>query len=34
LRWQVLPTNEGARRFYAGFGGKIDADWDNWVLEL
>jgi GNAT superfamily N-acetyltransferase len=34
LRWQVLPSNEGAGRFYRSFGGKIDADWDNWVLEL
>ena len=34
LRWQVLPSNEGAIRFYKSFGGRIDADWDNWVLEL
>lgn len=34
LRWQVLPTNESAKRFYRSFGGGIDADWDNWVLEL
>ncbi|HEY6642245.1 GNAT family N-acetyltransferase [Povalibacter sp.] len=34
LRWQVLPSNEGAKRFYASFGGTIDADWDNWVLPI
>ncbi len=34
LRWQVLPANEGAQRFYRTFGGSIDAEWDNWVLEL
>jgi GNAT superfamily N-acetyltransferase len=34
LRWQVLPSNEPAARFYRSFGGAVDADWDNWVLEL
>jgi GNAT superfamily N-acetyltransferase len=34
MRWQVLPGNEDAVRFYRGFGGNIDKDWDNWVLEL
>ncbi|HEY5809465.1 MAG TPA: GNAT family N-acetyltransferase [Povalibacter sp.] len=34
LRWQVLPTNEDAKRFYTSFGGKLDAGWDNWVLEI
>ena len=34
LRWQVLPSNEGARRFYSTFGGKVDEAWENWVLEL
>lgn len=34
LRWQVLPSNEGAKRFYEGFGARPDAAWENWVLEL
>lgn len=34
LRWQVLPGNEGAQKFYRTFGGNVDADWDSWVLEL
>ena len=34
LRWQVLPSNQGAQRFYRSFGGSVDADWNNWVLEL
>ena len=34
LRWQVLPSNEAAARFYRSFGGAVDADWDNWVLEF
>lgn len=34
MRWQVLPANEAAKRFYAGFGGSVDAGWDNWVLEI
>ena len=34
LRWQVLPGNEAAIRFYRSFGATIDAAWDNWVLEL
>ena len=34
LRWQVLPSNEPAARFYRSFGGDVDAAWDNWVLEL
>lgn len=34
LRWQVLPSNEGARRFYSSFGGKVDKEWENWVLEV
>jgi GNAT superfamily N-acetyltransferase len=34
LRWQVLPSNAAAAKFYRSFGGEIDGDWDNWVLEL
>ena len=34
LRWQVLPSSEAAARFYRSFGGAVDADWDNWVLEF
>ena len=34
LRWQVLPSNEGARRFYRSFGSDVDAAWENWVLEI
>lgn len=34
VRWQVLPDNEAAKRFYRSFGGSIDADWENWVLAL
>lgn len=34
LRWQVLPENQRAIQFYRSFGAKLDADWENWVLEL
>lgn len=34
LRWQVLPSNEGARKFYRSFGGQVDGEWENWVLEV
>ena len=34
LRFQVLPDNASAARFYASFGAAVDAAWDNWVLEL
>src|SRR4051812_43166475 len=34
LRWQVLPSNRRAASFYRSFGGQIDGDWDNWILQL
>ncbi|MFL6549573.1 MAG: GNAT family N-acetyltransferase [Povalibacter sp.] len=34
LRWQVLPSNDAAARFYRSFRGSVDGVWDNWVLEL
>jgi GNAT superfamily N-acetyltransferase len=34
LRWDVLPGNEAAKRFYRRFGGGRDSAWENWVLAL
>jgi ribosomal protein S18 acetylase RimI-like enzyme len=34
IRWQVLPDNEAAKRFYRRLGGESDASWESWVLEL
>jgi GNAT superfamily N-acetyltransferase len=34
LQWLVLPRNERAKQFYRRFGGKVDADWESWVLPL
>jgi diamine N-acetyltransferase len=34
VRWQVLPSNGDAKRFYASLGGAFDAHWENWQLEL
>ena len=34
LRWQVLSSNESAKRFYRGHDGHCDTDWESWVLEL
>jgi len=34
LRWQVLPDNVAAKRFYARVGGRADAAWESWVLDL
>jgi GNAT superfamily N-acetyltransferase len=34
LRWDVLPGNEAAKRFYRRFGGDRDSVWENWVLAL
>lgn len=34
IRWQVLPGNEPAKRFYRQHGADVDADWDNWFLNL
>ncbi|MBC7982473.1 MAG: GNAT family N-acetyltransferase [Candidatus Obscuribacterales bacterium] len=34
LRWQVLPNNEAAKRFYNQRGGQSDAAWESWSLDL
>ena len=34
IRWQVLPSNEPAKGFYRQQGARIDADWENWFLDL
>jgi GNAT superfamily N-acetyltransferase len=34
LRWQVLPSNEAAKKFYRQLGGESDSSWESWVLEL
>jgi GNAT superfamily N-acetyltransferase len=34
LRWQVLPDNEPAKRFYRQHGAAMDADWENWFIDL
>ena len=34
LRWQVLPGNEHAKKFYSNFGGCKDREWENWLMEL
>lgn len=34
VRWQVLPSNSPAKAFYRQHGADIDADWENWYLEL
>jgi GNAT superfamily N-acetyltransferase len=34
LRWDVLPGNEAAKRFYRRFGGDKDSAWENWALVL
>jgi len=34
LRWQVLPTNEAAQRFYGRLGGEHETAWQSWMLEL
>jgi GNAT superfamily N-acetyltransferase len=34
LRWQVLPSNEAAKRFYCSRGGRLDEKWESWTLEL
>lgn len=34
IRWQVLPDNEPAKRFYRQHGAAMDADWENWFIEL
>jgi ribosomal protein S18 acetylase RimI-like enzyme len=34
IRWQVLPSNDPAKRFYRQHGAAVDGDWENWFLEL
>lgn len=34
IRWQVLPNNEPAKGFYRQHGAHVDADWENWFLDL
>ncbi|WP_129644350.1 GNAT family N-acetyltransferase [Peristeroidobacter agariperforans] len=34
IRWQVLPDNEPAKRFYRQHGAAQDADWENWFIDL
>jgi ribosomal protein S18 acetylase RimI-like enzyme len=34
IRWQVLPSNEPAKAFYRQYAARVDADWENWFLDL
>jgi GNAT superfamily N-acetyltransferase len=34
IRWQVLPDNKTAKRFYRRVGGEEDTAWENWVLDV
>ena len=34
IRWQVLPENEAAKRFYRQHDAAVDADWENWFIDL
>jgi GNAT superfamily N-acetyltransferase len=34
IRWQVLPSNDPAKRFYSQFGARVDNDWENWFIDL
>jgi ribosomal protein S18 acetylase RimI-like enzyme len=34
IRWQVLPSNERAKGFYRQHEARVDADWENWFLDL
>jgi ribosomal protein S18 acetylase RimI-like enzyme len=34
IRWQVLPSNEPAKGFYRQHDASVDADWENWFLDL
>jgi GNAT superfamily N-acetyltransferase len=34
LRWQVLPGNDVAKRFYRNCGGGPDRAWESWLYEL
>jgi GNAT superfamily N-acetyltransferase len=34
IRWQVLPDNQPAKNFYRQHGATLDADWENWFIDL
>jgi GNAT superfamily N-acetyltransferase/ketosteroid isomerase-like protein len=34
IKWDVLPSNEAAKRFYARFGACREQDWEAWILPL
>ena len=34
IRWQVLPGNVAAKNFYRQHGAGVDADWENWFIEI
>jgi len=34
LRWQVLPNNDSAKRFYRSLGRSKDSQWESWSLDL
>lgn len=34
IRWQVLPDNTAAQNFYRRHGAGVDADWENWFIDL
>ena len=34
LKWTVLPGNAAAREFYSAQGGRVESEWEPWILEL
>jgi ribosomal protein S18 acetylase RimI-like enzyme len=34
VRWQVLPDNPAAKRFYRQQGAAMDGGWENWFINL
>ncbi|HEY0681313.1 MAG TPA: GNAT family N-acetyltransferase [Steroidobacter sp.] len=34
IRWQVLPDNAAAKNFYRQHNGNVDADWEDWFIDL
>ncbi len=34
VRFQVLPDNQAAKRFYRVRGGNCEGEWEHWVLDL
>jgi GNAT superfamily N-acetyltransferase len=34
LKWTVLPGNAAARQFYSAQGGRVESEWEPWILEL